>query len=238
MFKVAVVEDEDDAAEKLQSCLDAFTQRTGDMFDVQRFVEPTSFLEGYKPNWDIVFMDIEMPNMDGLAAAHRLRELDDRAVLIFVTNMAQFAAKGYEVDALDYIIKPFAYADFERKIARAVKLCDSESDDSVVISQRGGSQRVRLRDVSYVEVRGHSLEFHTEHGVIVGTGSLQETEAKLKPHGFLRCGKPYLVNQRHIDAIKGNEVHLSDGGSLPIGRAFRKSFLQDLADNLGDDRWM
>ncbi|OZG65258.1 LytR/AlgR family response regulator transcription factor [Bifidobacterium eulemuris] len=238
MLTVAIVEDDDAAADKLRACLDMFAQRTGNTFDVRRFVEPTSFLEGYKPSWDIVFMDIEMPNMDGLVAAHRLRELDGGTVLIFVTNMAQFAAKGYEVDALDYIIKPFSYADFERKIARAVKLCDSESDDSVIISQRGGSQRIRLRDVSYVEVRGHSLEFHTENGVVAGTGSLQEAEAKLKPHGFLRCGKPYLVNQRHIDAIKGNEVRLSDGGSLPIGRAFRKSFLQDLADNLGDDRWM
>lgn len=127
-------------------------------------------------------MDIEMPNMDGLEAAHRLRALDQRVVLVFVTNMAQFAAKGYEVDALDYIIKPFAYADFERKMARAVKLCEADSD-AVVIARRGGSQRVLLRDIAYVEVRGHNLEFHAETGVVTGSGALRELAATCCPSG-------------------------------------------------------
>lgn len=116
MFTVAVVEDDETAVAKLRACLDQYAAtHAGVQFDVTVFNEPTSFLDPYKTVWDIVFMDIEMPNMDGMEAAHRLRAVDSEVILIFVTNMAQFAAKGYEVDALDYIIKPFAYPDFERK---------------------------------------------------------------------------------------------------------------------------
>ncbi|NEG90054.1 LytR/AlgR family response regulator transcription factor [Bifidobacterium aerophilum] len=233
MFTVAVVEDDENAAVKLRACLGQYeSEHPGVRFEVTVFREPTSFLEPYRANWDIVFMDIEMPNMDGMEAARRLRDLDAETILIFVTNMAQFAAKGYEVDALDYIIKPFSYPDFQRKLSRAVRLCERESD-AIAIAQRGVTQRIRLRDISHVEVRGRNLDYHTEGGVITASGSLKELEATLRPHGFVRCGNPYLVNQRYITAVKGQSVLLEGGVELPIGRAYRKQFLTDLAAELG-----
>ncbi len=235
LFTVAILEDEHPAADTLRSCLNRFTTDHPEArFDTTLFAEPTAFLEGYKPLWDIVFMDIEMPNMDGMAAARRLRALDEQVILIFVTNMAQFASKGYEVDALDYIIKPFLYVDFERKLTRALKLCSAKAE-SIIIQQRGNFQRLLLQEISYIEVRGHNLEFHTEHGNLHSTGSLQDMESSLNRHGFLRCGKPYLINPRHLSGIQGQSAILRDGTEIPIGRAFRKTFMQGLADSLGDD---
>ncbi|NEG90047.1 LytR/AlgR family response regulator transcription factor [Bifidobacterium aerophilum] len=236
MFTVAVVEDDENAAARLRACLKQYeNDHTGVRFDVTEFREPTSFLEPYSANWDIVFMDIEMPNMDGLEAAHRLRELDSKTILMFVTNMAQFAAKGYEVDALDYIIKPFAYPDFERKLARALRLAQADGE-SLLVSQRGSSRRIALRDISYIEIRAHNLEYHTDSGTISAYGSLQDIEDRLSGSGFMRCGKPYLVSSRHVAQVAGDTVTLTDGTQLPIGRAYRKSFMLALAENLGNDR--
>lgn len=235
LFTVAILEDERPAADTLRSCLDRFTTGHPETrFDTTLFAEPTAFLEGYKPLWDIVFMDIEMPNMDGMAAARRLRAFDEQVILIFVTNMAQFASKGYEVDALDYIIKPFLYVDFERKLTRALKLCTTKAE-SIIIQQRSNSRRLLLQEINYIEVRGHNLEFHTEHGDFRSTGSLQDMENALNRYGFLRCGKPYLINPRHLSGIHGQSAILRDGTEIPIGRAFRKAFMQGLADSLGDD---
>ncbi|KAB8286635.1 DNA-binding response regulator [Bifidobacterium ramosum] len=234
MFTVAVVEDDENAAARLRGCLARYeADHPGVVFDVTGFREPTSFLEPYRASWDIVFMDIEMPNMDGMEAARRLRELDSETILIFVTNMAQFAAKGYEVDALDYIIKPFSYPDFERKLGRAVAIRE-EASAAVMIMQRGGTRRVRLRDISYIEVRDHALLYHTQSGVVTGSGTLQDVVDKLGPRGFLRCSKAFVVNNRHIAAVAGNELELADGGTLAIGRAYKKQFMIDLAASMAD----
>ncbi len=238
MFTVAIVEDEIDAARRLEACLARYSQDHPDVrFDVTVFSEPTGFLDAYRPVWDIVFMDIEMPNMDGMSAARRLRVLDEQVILIFVTNMAQFAAKGYEVDALDYVIKPFSYNDFERKLRRAVAIRGEESA-SVMIMQRARTQRVLLRDIEYIEVKNHNLLYHTERGVLTGTGTLQDVEDKLRDRGFLRCNKAFVVNGRHIVAVKGNELTLSGGENVTIGRAYKKTFMEALAASMGDGNVM
>lgn len=230
MFRVAVIEDEDEAADKLIACLRRYADaHEGVAFDIVAFEDPVEFLKTLTPGeWDIVFMDIEMPNMDGMEGAHRFREIDRDAVLIFVTNMAQFAAQGYEVDALSYILKPFSEADVERKIERAVQLRNRDAE-SILVTQRGVAQRLLLRDIVYIEVRGRNLNYHTAAGVLATAGSMKSLQSALSDHGFVRCANSYLVNQRHIATVAGDAVTLANGVELPIGRAYRKDFLEALA---------
>ncbi|KWZ75526.1 LytR/AlgR family response regulator transcription factor [Alloscardovia omnicolens] len=234
MLSIALVEDDDKAAETLSKFLDTFSSTHGTQFKITRFSDPTILLEDYKPVWDIVFMDIEMPNMNGMDAAYALRELDQKSVLIFVTNMAQFAAKGYEVNALDYIIKPYVYPDFERKIQRAVAVC-AKADDSIVISFRGSGVRVRVSDIEYIEVRGHNVQYHTEIGILTSAGSLQKVQEILEPKGFIRCSKAYLVNPHHVMHVSSTELRVSSGDRVPVGRAYHKAFMQAFAAAMGNE---
>lgn len=133
MVNVAIVEDEDAAAAILSNCLDKYAsaKREGVEFSVCRYHDAVSFLENYRSRFDIVFMDIQLPDLDGMEAAKKLRRLDSSVTLIFVTNMANFAVRGYEVDALDFIVKPVEYFSFALKLDRALERLKSTAEQEI-----------------------------------------------------------------------------------------------------------
>lgn len=234
MLHIAIIEDNTTDAKKLQELLLTFSTRNGETLEIDSFPDAIGFLERYRSIYDITFMDIELPYMDGITAAHKLRELDQHVILFFVTNMAQYAINGYEVDALDYILKPLHYGAFEAKMRKAIALCRSR-DNSVTVSRQDGLFRLRMREVLYIEVRGHRLQYHTENGVLESGGSLTETEEQLGKHGFLRCHKSLLVNQRHIAGVLRDTLRLTNGEELPISRLRKKEFMSELAACFGND---
>ncbi|WP_455616477.1 LytR/AlgR family response regulator transcription factor [Eisenbergiella sp.] len=234
MLKIAIVEDNNASAEKLRGFLEQYASDNGENFDITIFGDALAFLDGYKRIYDMVFMDIELPFIDGMEAAKRLRAVDQQVILIFVTNMASFAVKGYEVNALDYLVKPVHYGDFELKLRRAVARSE-EAQEAILVVRQSGFLRLRLQEIRYIEVRGHTLIFHTETGLVNGSGTLLETEEKLKNKGFLRCNKCYLVNQKHIAAVQGYTLVMVGGEELQISRPRKKTFMSELAETMGNE---
>ena len=188
MLRCAIVEDSPRELEHLKECLARYSAERDIPLETTAFGDAASFLEHYRADYDIVFMDIELPGINGMEAAHRLREIDQQVILIFVTNMAQFAVKGYEVDALDYIIKPAQYGPLSIKLDRAAQRWRAAAE-SVMVALPTGTQRLLLWEIYYIEVQGHKLTYHTEKGQLPGTGTLQDAEQRLHGKGFLRCNK-------------------------------------------------
>lgn len=161
MLRCAIVEDSPRELEHLKECLARYSAERDIPLETTAFGDAASFLEHYRADYDIVFMDIELPGINGMEAAHRLREIDQQVILIFVTNMAQFAVKGYEVDALDYIIKPAQYGPLSIKLDRAAQRWRAAAE-SVMVALPTGTQRLLLWEIYYIEVQGHKLTYHTE----------------------------------------------------------------------------
>lgn len=233
-MNIALVEDEDDAADVLLGFLRRYGQEKNIDFSTSRFDNAVTFLTNYKANYDLIFMDIEMPMMKGIDAAKKLRELDKNVLLIFVTNMAQYAINGYEVSAFDYAVKPILYHDFCLKMQRVQQYLEKNKEMSVCINTEGSIVSVDLSDIKYVEVSGHKIYYHTTTGILESYGTLKKIEANFPPHNFVRANSCYLVNLKYVRSIKGFTAVMSGGDTLQISESKKKPFLQAIASYLGN----
>lgn len=238
MISIAIVEDEEKYAELLQAYLNRYGEENSLSFKIRRFSNAVSLLENYSADYDLIFMDIKMPYMNGMDAAHALREIDSTVLLIFVTNMTQYAVNGYEVDALDYIVKPINYYDFALKLSRALGRIHTSDDTEIILPQSsggGGLIKIKASSIRYVETDGHRVVYHTGRGgdeTYSQSSSLKEAESKLSGCGFARCNSCYLVNLKYVKGVKGHTANV-DGVELQISQPRRKDFVKKLMDYAG-----
>ena len=120
MISIAIVEDEEMYAKQLQQFLHQYEEENKEMFDITVYSDGDQIVNKYKSQYDIILMDVEMKFMDGMSAAEEIRKIDTEVVIIFITNMAQYAIRGYAVDALDYVLKPVSYFAFSQRLNRAI----------------------------------------------------------------------------------------------------------------------
>ena len=142
MIRVAIVEDDEKDSALLERYLAEYGKENGEAFSADVFADPLVFLDKYDASYDIVFMDIKLVGIDGLEAARRLRAIDQEIVIVFVTSMAQYAIKGYEVDACDFAVKPVTYADFYMKMRKAVKRVKTEDQDIITFKMTGSIVKI------------------------------------------------------------------------------------------------
>lgn len=225
MYKIAIVEDEWESADRLNQCLETYSRENGAMFNITRFRNGLNFIEEYRPNYDIVFMDIDMPHKNGLAVAADLRKLDSAVVLIFVTFLAKYAIKGYEVDALSYMIKPVNYNAFKITMDRAVSRCAKKARSSVLVPSAEGMLRIELDCLDCVEIADHNITYHTSKGDYSAYGTMRTVEKLLPPGQFSRCNRSVLVNLRSVKRINGDFVYVGEA-KYEISRPRKQALLE------------
>ena len=225
MYRIAIVEDQPADAKRLQDALEKYARTKSQQFHMEWISSAFAFLDQYSHQYDLIFMDIRMPGIDGMAAAHELREKDHSVVLVFLTSLAQYAVESYEVEATDYILKPITSAALELKLPRILGKCTVNTGE-VVIQCDGSQQRMRAQELSYVEICNHHIQYTTSRGVLRSYGTLKEVEQGL-PAGFFRINNQTIVNLRSVTRVDSESAMVS-GRSFPISRGRRKEFLSAL----------
>ena len=234
MLRIAVVDDEQEQRVLLENCLHRYEQENSQHFDISLFADAQKFLRQDPGEFDIVLLDIQMPGLDGMTVAHQLRQRNRQLVLIFITNMAQFAIKGYAVDALDYVLKPVPYFAFSQQIQKAVNRLQKRRKTFLTVPLEGGLRRIDVAGIYYLESEGHRVRFYTETGDLATPGTLKAFEEKLAGKPFVRCNSGYLINLAQVMGVQQNTVQVGPY-ELQISRPRKKAFLEALADYIGSD---
>ena len=227
MIRVAIVEDEAEIREQLMGYVQRYTRQYGTAFEVKTFADGLEILEDYRPVYDLILLDIEMKHLDGMETARRIRELDPEVMLVFITNMAQYAIKGYAVGALDYVLKPVPYFAFSQQLQKVEEQLRRRTRNYLAVPVEGGLRRLDTSRIYYIESEGHRVHF-------AAPGALKALEEKLADRPFARCNSGYLVNLAQVQAVQQNTVEVGPY-ELQVSRPKRKSFLAALTDYIGGD---
>lgn len=233
-MRISIIEDESKQIELLSSYLKKSLNENNIPYEITAYKDAESFLNDYKKGISIIFMDIELSGkMNGMDCARVIREKDSDVLIIFVTNMAQFAVQGYEVDATDFIVKPINYFSFKMKLEKALRILAKRNPTKSILFTIG-NQKVSLssRDILYVEVVNHDLFVHTIDNEYHLKASMKKAMDDLEGLPFSRCHIAYLVNLAHVKSATKNEVILTNDETLLMTRTRRKEFLADLSNYL------
>lgn len=233
MIRMAIVEDEAKYADQLREYVDRYSRQSGKTFEITSYTDGDELVESFQAQFDIILMDVEMPFLNGMTAAEMIRKTDPQVVIIFITNMAQYAIRGYAVDALDYVLKPVSYFAFSQRLERAVERMERRVAHYITIPVPGGAQKLEVARIYYIESQSHKLIYHTTDGDFTSTGAMGEMERQLEQYHFYRGNKGYLMNLAHVDGIRDG-CALIQGEMLPLSRARKKAFLAALTDYVGE----
>lgn len=238
MVRVGIVDDDAAARAVILAHLKRYQDESGEQFAVRSFASGAELAKGYRPDLDLIFLDVAMDDMDGFEAAHAIRELDDRVAIVFVTHMAQFAIKGYEVNALSYLVKPVPYFAFSQELARSLRRIyrTVSSRGTIMVPTTTGMALVPVSDIVYVESRRHQITVHTRERKYGFSGTLKSVEEQLEGKDFFRSNNCYLVNLQYVRGIGPTACTMDGGEELQVSRARRRPFLDALTTYVDEGR--
>ena len=188
---------------------------------VDDFKDGPSFLKAFQNRpYDLVFLDIEMPEMDGITVARRLRQLNKEIPIVFLTSHIEYALEGYEVNALRYLTKPISPV----KLQEVLRYVSEQMQQQRVLWVKTDlcDQKVHIRDILYMEAQNQNILICTKTDSYSVRYNMGDYETELQEDGFFRIHRGYLVSLRHIKSMGKHEVTLSDKTVLPVSRTKEK----------------
>lgn len=233
MFQIAIAEDDADALKTILSYLEKYKKEKSLNFEIRTFSNGEQLLFDYRPEYDLVLLDIEMPQMDGMTAAGKIRRMDSEVSIIFITNMAQYAIEGYKVQARAYLLKPLSYTALHLELDAVFDGAGKKIQNSIVVSNGDSKNRIKSQNILYVEVRRHDVNIHTADGIFRMRGSMKQLEEQVKDLYFVRSDVSYLVNLKYVDSIEKETVRIGSE-NIPLSRRRRAEFIDAFSSYIGE----
>ncbi|MBP3387380.1 MAG: response regulator transcription factor [Clostridia bacterium] len=228
-YRFAICDDESLQSNYLKSLVMAWSEEKELDCSVKTFSSAESLLFHGCEEFDILLLDIEMAGMNGVELAKRVRERDETSVIIFVTGYSEYIAEGYDVQALNFLVKPIDRAKLFSVLDKAARLL-SKNERSISLEQKGEVYLVPLREIRFIEVSGNYVSVHAKTTLTVKK-TLAELE-KLLDDRFVRTGRSFIVNLTYVRRITKTDVFLSTDESVPLSRGMYEAINRALIERM------
>lgn len=233
MIKIAICDDEKCFVDQLKNILITYNNYSEESIDIKEFYDGVMLLDKYDCKFDIIFLDIKMPYMDGVKVAEKIRERDKDVTIIFLTSLLGRAVDGYKVKAENFLIKPVDKKKVIQEIDKYIMFNRMKNQNCILIENVEGQFRIPIISIKYIETYNRNLLIHTEDQAIICYKKLKEMKENLKNYAFSQSHKGYLVNLSYVRSIQGTDIMLTTKETLPISRSMKKDFMRELAIYMG-----
>ena len=235
MYKIAICEDEDLFIGELRENLERYAAETGREFCFFVYHDGSELLGKYNSGYDLIFMDIRMEQLDGLKTAEAIRKIDSTVGIVFLTSLVQHVWKGYEFNAVNYLLKPVKYSVLKMELDRYFIRYQGREEPYLSFSNDSGKYKVLYRNLRYAETEKRNVLLHFEEKGEVIYKNMKEVSALLcRQPQFVQCHQSFVVNLSYAKGVEGLELLLSTGERIPISQPRRKEFMARLTDYWGD----
>lgn len=229
IFKCLIVDDEPFARKLIRSHLEKIEglELTGECNDA---ISASNFLRNHRV--DLLFLDIQMPEVDGFRF---IRTLKDPPAIIFTTAFREFAVEAFELDVIDYLLKPISFDRFmkatnkffERTTNVSPKLIEQSEETFIYLKADRKNHKIAIADITYIESLDEYVKVHLQNRVLITRETISSLQTKLEVNSFVRIHRSFMVATRFINSVSSDGVEIA-GKLLPFGRAYKLSALAGL----------
>lgn len=223
MIKIAICDDERVACDLLRQKILAYMEEWKERCETECFFSAAELFQT-SCAYDIFFLDIQMPEQDGITLAKQIRENENPGIIIFTTALAEHVYDAFEVEALDYICKPIDDIRLKKALNRAIKKLRENENRSLFIQTMNWCKSVKLNDIYFCEVINRKVYLHTKNSVIEYYCKLEDIEKQLD-YRFVRCHRSYLVNLDYLLEYTKGQIILENGENVPTSRLRHQDFM-------------
>lgn len=234
-MKVIVCDDDKEFVDQISEFFDKYKIENQKSFLLYYFNDAEMMFEFYKktPNIEIIILDIVFVHSNGIEVARRIRELNTKTRIFFVSAYEKYAIKGYGLSVDEYLLKPLKYTEFKEAINRALLKLQVKKNGIFIESTDQGKIVIDLDDILFFETDNRKVKIHTTEGLFTTYRRMKVYEQRLKGEPFCRCHAAFIVNLLYVSRIKDNSVFLKDGSEVMISKKRKKAFMSAFAKYVG-----
>lgn len=225
MINIAICDDQIYDRKNLKQALEKISLRNNIRFNIEEFKSGKELLSVYErdiPKFDVIFLDMILGDSNGIDIAKRIINVHSLVKFIILSSSKEFILDGYEISAVNYIIKPSSIERVEKELLRAIDIQEN-NEKFYEINKNGSTVLLKLNDIYYLEVDHRKINVYEKDNVIDYYEKLDNVEKDLDDKGFKRCHRSYVINISKIKELKSNEVKLLNGQVVPVGRKYKES---------------
>ena len=237
MIHIAVCDDESEVIEKINDSVTRFLTDNKQGFIIEKYYSGESLIES-KKKYDLIFLDIEMKELNGIETAQAIRSEDIDVKIVYITSYTDYWRRAYKVHAFDFISKPFSDEDIHNVLKDFLKIYNAENEKTVELKTADGAAVLKTKDILYFYIKDkekRKVIVNTSHGEYVSTESLKEIYERLDSEEFYKAHKSCIVNLRYVQSMSknnGGDIIMTNGTNIPLAIKKQKEFLYLLSKQL------